>query len=202
MSSTPNHAMGALRFVLAAATLAALSGCRVEGRSSRAELLLSQLAPTLQLGEPLSEARSAVPALRVRHPGDATDLETAAAAAPPRPVAVIVAPTPQPHEHAAPDAAVEGVEFVMSPEVARRLRPQIAALFRGPGSRACAIRSVASADSIVEWELDIRGGALLTFPQRRADGAAPPSRLFVFTGAWRPPQSLSGYRATACDSVP
>ena len=179
--------------------IATLSGCHIEGRSSRAQTLLSQLSPTLRLGEPLSDARRAIPTLRVRHPGDPTDVETPSGAGAPQPVAVIVYPGPQPKEHAAPDAALEGVEFVMTPEVASGLRQQIAATFRHPGSLACATRAIANTDSIVEWDLDLRGGALLTFPERRPDGAVPVSRLFVYTGGWRPSEALSGYRGTPCE---
>ena len=60
---------------------------------------------------------------------------------------------------------------------------------------------VASTDSIVEWDLDLRGGALLTFPERRPDGTVPVSRLFVYTGGWRPSEALSGYRHTSCETA-
>lgn len=177
-----------------------LSGCHLEGRSSRAQTLLSQLAPTLRLGEPLADARRAIPTLRVRHQGDPTDVETPNGDSTPQPVAVIVYPGPQPKEHAAPDAALVGVEFVMTPEVASGLRQQIATTFRRSGSLACATRTIASTDSIVEWDLDLRGGALLTFPERRPDGAVPVSRLFVYTGGWRPSEALSGYQHSACEA--
>jgi hypothetical protein len=201
MRPTPRCAAGAPFYFLLCATLTMLTGCRVEGRSSRAQSLLSGLAPSLKLGESLADARHAVPGLRVRRPGDATELGTQSMDSALRPVAVIVSPEPSPLAQAAPDAAVEGVEFEMTPETASELRQRIAALFRGPGSRACAERAGATVDSIVQWNLDIRGGALLTFPSRRPVGAAARSHLFVYTGAWRPSEGLPGYRAAACDSA-
>jgi hypothetical protein len=142
-----------------------------------------------------------MPSLRVRHPGDPIDLETPDSAAPPRIVAVVVNPDPAAREHAQPDAAVEGVEFVMSPDVASRLRARIAEVFRYPGNLLCAGRSLAESDSVIVWELGRRGGALLTFPDRRLDGAAPVSRLFVYTGAWKPARALSGYGSMSCGIV-
>lgn len=192
--------MRAAGVVALVAGVAPLSGCHLEGRSSRAQTLLTQLSPTLRLGEPLSDARRAIPTLRVRHPGDPTDVEMPNGDSTPRPVAVIVYPGPQAKEHAAPDAALEGVEFVMTPEVASGLRQQIAATFRQPGSLACASRTIASTDSIVQWDLDLRGGALLTFPERRPDGTVPISRLFVYTGGWRPSEALSGYHPSPCEA--
>ncbi|MDB4900534.1 MAG: hypothetical protein JWN53_2342 [Gemmatimonadetes bacterium] len=180
------------------AMLLVCSACYLEGRTNRAERLLSELAPSLRFGETLSDARQAMPELRVRHPGDPTDLETADSAAPPHAVAVVVYPAPAANERARPDAAVAGVEFVMSPDIAAKLRRHISDVFRGPGSLVCAGRSIAETDSVVVWDVDRRGGALLTFPERRLDGDPLVSRLFVYTGAWQPARALSGYGLANC----
>ena len=186
------------RSVMALMAMIVLDACHVEGRSNRAARLLSELAPSIRFGERLVDARQTMPSLRVRHPGDPVDMEAPDSAAPPRVVAVVVNPGPAAQEHAQPDAAIEGVEFVMSPDVATKLRPRIAELFRGRGTLLCAGRSLAETDSVVVWELGRRGGALLTFPERRVEGVAPVSRLFVYTGAWKPARALSGYGSTSC----
>jgi hypothetical protein len=193
------HVLNVLRFLSLAAPLVVLAGCHVEGRSSRAESLLSQLAPSIRLGEPLADARRVLPGIPVRHVSDSANLRTPVPGTTPTLTALIVSPEPDANQHAAPDAAVEGVAFVMSPAAADRLRQQVATVFRSPGAQACAVRSGQSVDSIVVWDLDIRGGALLTFPERRPSGETPTSRLFVYTGAWTPREGLAGYRAMACN---
>lgn len=175
-----------------------LAACRLEGRSSRAERLLSELAPALTFGERLADARRTIPALRVRHLGDPTDIEIAEPSASPQPVAVVVSPVPPAGQHESPDALVDGVEFVMTPSVAAQLRRHIATLFREPGALVCGGGSIAMTDSIVVWRLDRRGGALLTFPERRPSDAALVSRLFIYTSRWQPAHALSGFDRAIC----
>lgn len=177
---------------------AGVSACHLEGRSRRVEQLLADLSPSLHLGEPLSEARRAIPALGVRHPGDSPNLYTANESEPPRTVAVVVWPRPAMGEHAASDARVEAVELVMSPAVAGRLRTRVTEMFGEPVQSTCAGPTLEQTDRVVVWQIGGRGGALLTFPERRPDGVVPTSRLFIYSSAWEPARSISGFGEASC----
>lgn len=190
------------RVVVMLTMMAPLTACHIEGRSRRAEQLLGELAPALRLGESLADARSAMPTLGVRHPGDSPNMYEAKDSEPPRAVAVVVWPGPAAGEHASPDAIVEAVEFVMSPAVAGKLRQHVSRLFGTPVQSTCAGRSLEQTDMVVVWDLGRRGGVLLTFPEQRPDGVAPTSRLFIHTGGWEPARSLSGFGQRSCSAVP
>jgi hypothetical protein len=190
------------RFVVMLTLMAPVAGCHIESRSRRAEQLLGELAPSLRLGESLADARRAMPALGVRHPGDSPNMYEANDAAPPRAVAVVVWPGPAVGEHASPDAIVEAVEFVMSPTVAGTLRQHVNQLFGTAVQSTCAGQSLEQTDAVAVWDLGRRGGVLLTFPEQRPDGVAPTSRLFIYTGGWEPARSLSGYGQRSCSVVP
>lgn len=161
--------------------VAGLGGCHLEGRSRRVEQLLAELSPRVHLGESLSDARRAIPALGVRHPGDSLDRYVATGRGSPTTVAVVVWPRPALGEHASPDALVEAVELVMSPEVANRLRAHMTDVFGAPVRSTCARPTLAETDRVVEWQIGGRGGALLTLPERRPNGVVPTARLFIFT---------------------
>ena len=190
------------RVLLILALMAAVTGCHFEGRSRRAEQLLHELAPDLRLGEPLADARRAMPTLGVRHPGDSPNMYTASDSEPPRAVAVVVWPGPAFGERASPRALVEAVELVMSPTAAAKLRPHVNRLFGLPVQSTCAGQSLEQTDIVVVWELGRRGGVLLTFPERRPEGVVPTSRLFVYTGGWEPARSLSGFGQASCSVTP
>jgi hypothetical protein len=186
------------RIVIALAVLAPLVGCHLEGRTRRAERLLGELAPGVRLGQRLTDARRAMPNLEVRHPGDTMDQYTASDSGPPRAVAVVVWPGPALGEHASPDAIVEGVELVMSPNVAAKLKQHITNVLGTPAESTCAGPSIAQTDLVVVWQMGRRGGALLTFPERRPDGVVPTSRLFIYTSGWAPARSISGFGQASC----
>ena len=180
---------------------AGLGGCHLEGRSRRVEQLLAELSPGVRLGEPLSDARRAIPALGVRHPGDSPNLYVATGSGLPTMVAVIVWPQPALGEHAAPDALVEGVELVMSPALANQLRAHVTEKFGAPVQSTCAGPTLEQTDRVVEWQVGGRGGALLTFPERRPDGVIPTSRLFIYTSAWEPARAISGFGEASCSAT-
>ncbi len=186
--------------VLALTLVTPATGCRLEGRSRRAERLLAELAPQLRFGEQLSAARRDIPGLDVRHPGDSVNMYTVRDSGPPRPVAVVVWPRPGVGEHASPDAVVQGVELVMSPEVASRLQQRVTELFGAPPDSTCAGPMIAQTDLVLVWTRGRRGGALLTIPERRPDGVVPTSRLFIYTGGWDPSRSISGYAHASCSA--
>jgi hypothetical protein len=202
MRSISIHDGHATRNALVAGLLVTTAiACRTDGRSRRTEQLLAELAPSLKLGQKLVDARRAIPALKVRHPGDPTDLAVPSDTDAPVAVAVLVSPGPQAHEHAAPDATIEGVEFVMTPDVATSMRRHVEEVFHERGEYECAGRSISVTDSVVVWELGRRGGVVLTFPERRPEGEPAVSRMFVYSGTWSPSRSLSGYGVQPC-SVP
>jgi hypothetical protein len=175
-----------------------VTGCHLEGRSRRAERLLAELAPPLHFGQPLDDAKRAIPGLDVRHPGEWSTIYTATDSEPPRPVALIVWPRPERGGRASESAVVEGVELVMSPGVAARLRQHVDQLFGPPTEATCAGPMIAQTDSVLVWQLGRRGGALLTFPERRPDDVVPISRLFIYSGGWEPARSISGFGQAAC----
>ncbi|HEY2027235.1 MAG TPA: hypothetical protein VGG78_09505 [Gemmatimonadaceae bacterium] len=170
----------------------------MEGRSKRAQALLTELAP-LTLGETLEQARSAVPGLRVHHAGDQWTLELAPDTARPLLAGVIVTPNPAQGDSASGDAVVESVEFLLTPAQALRLRAHTLALLGEPTSLACAGRSISETDSVIEWERNQRGGVLFTTPQRRLNGEPVVARLFVYSSSWDPRRALSGYGIRTCD---
>jgi hypothetical protein len=190
------------RLVVTLIMIAPCTACHVEGRSRRAEQLLGELAPTLRLGESLADARRAVPALGVRHPGDSPNMYEATDSAPPRVVAVVVSPGPLIGEHASPDATVEAVELVMSPAIAAKLRQHVDQLFGTPAQSTCAGQSLEQTDLVDVWDLGRRGGVLLTIPERRPEGIAPTSRLFIYAGGWEPARSMSGFGQASCSLKP
>ncbi len=188
-------ATGALLLVVS------FSACHMEGHGRRVETLLAELAPRLRLGQPLSAARSVMPSLGVRHPGDSPNLYTAGDSEQPRVVAVVVWPPPAAGEHAFEEAVVEGVELVMRPDVAARMRQHITKLFGAPVQSTCAGPTLEQTDLVDVWEVGNRGGALLTMPERRPDGVEPTSRLFIYTSGWEPARSISGFGLASCSNA-
>ena len=177
----------------------ALSGCRMEGHSARAQELLGELTPVM-LAQPLSEARQVVPGLRVHHPGDRWTLQVAPDPTRPTLAGVIVAPNPPAGDSAAPDALVASVEFLLTPGQAATLRARTTSLLGAPTSLACAGRSVSETDSVITWARDVRGGVLMTVPHRRLAGEPSVARLFVYGSGWDPQRALSGYGVMTCDA--
>jgi hypothetical protein len=181
------------------AACGALAGCRLEGHSARAQLLLNELSP-IMLAQPLSEARQLVPGLRVHHPGDRWTLQFAPDTARPRLAGVLVEPNPAAGDSASADAVVAGVEFLLTPAQAATLRARTTALLGDPTSLACAGRSVSETDSVITWARDVRGGVLMTTPHKRLAGDPAVARLFVYGSAWNPRRALSGYGVMTCDT--
>jgi hypothetical protein len=134
----------------------------------------------------------------VRHPGDPTNLYLADDSGAPRVVAVIVRPGPAAGEHASPSALVEGVEMVMTPEIAATMRQHITEQFGKGAESKCAGQTLEQIDLVMLWETEGRGGILLTVPERRPDGIVPTSRLFIYTSDWDPGRSLSGFGRPDC----
>ena len=193
-----NHVARGGQFLAVITVLSSALGCHLDGRTRRADRLLSELAPPLHLGQSLADARRAIPGLDVRHPGDSSSMYTATDSEPPRPVALIVWPRPAQGEHAVPGATVEGVELVMSPAVAAAVRKQVVDVFGPPTESTCAGPMIAQTDLVLLWNVGSRGGALLTIPERRPDGVAATARLFIYSGGWEPAQSISGYGTATC----
>ncbi|MEP6989347.1 MAG: hypothetical protein ABJA80_00345 [bacterium] len=201
-AARPGRACGAARGSVAALlVIASLGACHMEGHGRRVETLLAELAPQLRLGQPLSVARAAMPSLAVRHPGDSPNLYSADDSEQPRVVAVVVWPPPAAGEHASADAVVEGVELVMRPDVAARIRQHITKLFGAPVQSTCAGPTLEQTDLVDVWEVGNRGGALLTIPERRPDGVEPTSRLFIYTSGWEPARSISGFGLASCSNA-
>jgi hypothetical protein len=194
----PSAARRRVRVVVSLLALLALTGCRIEGRSRRVQELLAELSP-LTLGETLGQARSAVPGLRVQHPGDRWMIELEPDSARPLLAGVIVAPNPAEGDSASPDAVVESVEFLLTSAQALRLRARTLALLGEPTSVACAGRSISETDSVIEWARNPRGGVLFTSPYRRLNGEPSVARLFVYSSRWDPRRALSGYGIRTCD---
>jgi hypothetical protein len=182
----------------ALAVCAVLAGCRMEGHSARAQALLGELTPVM-LAQPLSEARQAVPGLRVHHPGDRWAMQFEPDPERPLLAGVIVAPNPAADDSAAPDAVVASVEFLLTPGQAATLRARTTSLLGEPTTLECAGRSISETDSVITWARDIRGGVLMTLPQRRLAGEPSVARLFVYGSEWNPQRALSGYGVMTCD---
>lgn len=177
---------------------ATLGGCHLEGRSARAQELLSELAP-ITLSQSLAQAREAVPALRVHHAGERWTTQFQPDSSRPFLAGVIVNPSPTAGDSASPDAGVEGVEFLLTPAQAAALRARATALLGAPTSLACAGTSISETDSVIDWARDIRGGVLLTIPHRRLSGEPSTARLFFYTSGWDPHRAISGYGVMSCD---
>ena len=176
-----------------------IAGCRVEGHSARAQMLLAELSP-ITLAQPLSEARQAVPGLRVHHPGDRWAMQFAPDPARPMLAGVIVAPNPAAGDSASPDAVVASVEFLLTPVQAATLRARTTTLLGDPTSLTCAGRSISETDSVITWSRDVRGGVLMTVPHTRLAGEPSVARLFVYGSEWNPQRALSGYGVMACEA--
>jgi hypothetical protein len=182
-------------------TLTMLAACVVDGRARRTDALVSVLAPKVHLGQPLDAAQEAIPSLLVRHRGDPPTVLRPLDDDAPRIVQAIVLPEPLAGQRASAQSPVSGLVFVMTPATAAQLRVQIRSMLGHSSGRTCAGRSVAERDSVVVWSIDGRGGAILTYPERRPAEAEPVARLFIYTGAWHPELSISGYGRTDCTAL-
>jgi hypothetical protein len=184
--------------LVACAACAVLAGCHVEGRSARAQQLLSELSP-LRLTQTVEQARAAVPSLRVHHPGERWSTRFHPDPTRPFLAGVIANPSPAAGDSASPDADVEGVEFLLTVAQATEIRARTTALLGPPTSLACAGTSLSETDSVVDWARDVRGGVLLTLPHRRLNGEPPVARLFFYSTGWNPRRAISGYGVMPCD---
>ena len=172
-------------------------GCHMEGRSARAQRLLSELAP-LSLGEPLSHAEAAVPGLRVRHPSDRWSESVVIDSGGVALAGVTVSPPPADGDEGAPSAYVQSVQFVLSAPQASRLRLRAEKLFGAPHQVTCAGRSIAETDSVVLWPRDVRGGVLIAYPARRLEGERSIARLIIYGTGWDPTRAMSGFGVMSC----